>query len=56
MYHIIVKKKVLKGLKRLPLEIRQAFARLLNDLMETGPIQSSWPHFPNYQMRHTIVI
>ena len=45
MYQIIVKKKVMKGLWKLPREVQQAFARLLNDLEESGPVQPRWPHY-----------
>ena len=45
MYYVRIKKKVSKGLKRLPVAVQQAFARLLNDLAEYGPIQKDWPHY-----------
>lgn len=45
MYQVKVKKKVMKGLQKLPVEIRQAFARLLIDLEEKGPIQTGWPNY-----------
>ena len=46
MNHIIlIKTKVAKGLNKLPLEVRQLFYLLVQDLKEYGPVQKSWRNF-----------
>lgn len=45
MYRIKNKRKVEKRVKKLPLKIQQSYFKLVQDLMEMGPIQSNWPNF-----------
>ena len=45
MFTVRIKKKVLKQLTKLPVDIAIAFKELAADLKETGPVQPSWPNF-----------
>ena len=45
MWNVKLTKKVVKGIPRLPLEIRAKLLTLVDDLEEFGPIQSSWPNY-----------
>ena len=45
MYAVVVKKKVAKGLKLLPENVRDRFAFLLHDLKYGGPVQPSWMNY-----------
>jgi len=44
-FQVRVKKKVARGLGKLPANIRQLLFLLVTDLQETGPNQKSWPNF-----------
>ena len=44
-YEVRLKKKAEKNLNRLPLEVRQLFFLLAEDLKESGPIQRNWRNF-----------
>ncbi len=44
-YIITVRKKVLKGLSKLPVAIRERFDYLSEDLKEKGPVQPAWPNY-----------
>jgi mRNA-degrading endonuclease RelE of RelBE toxin-antitoxin system len=44
-FQVRVKKKVARGLARLPENIKQLLYLLVTDLQERGPIQKSWPNF-----------
>ena len=45
MYTVIVKKRVLKGLRYLPASVVAKFIALQHDLEATGPVQPSWQNF-----------
>jgi len=45
MYKVVIKKKTLKGLHRLPEPIQQKLANLVEDLRDKGPLQKEWPNF-----------
>ncbi len=45
MYNVIVKKRVAKAVGKLPLTVQHLFANLLEDLEESGPVQTTWPHY-----------
>ena len=45
MYKIIVKKKVLKLIKKLPKDIQEKLLWLIEDLKHLGPIQINWPNY-----------
>ncbi|MBN1850810.1 MAG: hypothetical protein JW932_19730 [Deltaproteobacteria bacterium] len=45
MFDVLIRKKVLKEVKRMPVHVQEKLAVLVDDLMEKGPIQSKWPNF-----------
>ena len=45
MYKIIVKRKVLRRIQRLPEPVQRRVANLVEDLRDKGPIRSDWPHY-----------
>ena len=45
MYEIVIRKKVLRSLRRMPEQIQKKIANLVEDLRDKGPIQSDWPNF-----------
>ena len=45
MYKVIVTKKVLKVVEKLPTDVRKRLAELLKDLRDSGPLQVHWPNF-----------
>ena len=45
MYMVIVKRKIERDLKCLPMNVQEAFLRLHRDLKMNGPIQPYWPNF-----------
>ena len=44
-YHILVKKRTIKDIEKLPAAIQKKLAMLIDDLKERGPIRSDWPNF-----------
>jgi hypothetical protein len=44
-WQVRVKKKVARGLEKLPENVRQLLYLLVTDLQSDGPIQKSWPNF-----------
>ncbi len=44
-YQVTIKKKVSRGLNKLPKNIRKLFFLLIEDLKADGPIQKSWRNF-----------
>jgi len=44
-YEVRIKKKALKNLDRLPLDVRQIFFLLVEDLRQNGPIRRNWRNF-----------
>ncbi|RLC19101.1 MAG: hypothetical protein DRI57_07640 [Deltaproteobacteria bacterium] len=44
-YEIVLKKKVLKNLRKLPLWVQKKVALLLKDLKEKGPEQPKWQNY-----------
>ena len=45
MYTVIIKRKIERQLEKLPLKVQDAFYELIEDLRESGPVQSAWPNF-----------
>lgn len=45
MFIVLYKKKVVKNVKRLPLNVQYKFLALLKDLKEKGPVQPSWMNY-----------
>ena len=44
-YEVHIKKKLLRGLERLPEDVRKLFFLLIADLQADGPVQKSWHNF-----------
>ena len=40
MYKVLIKKKVLKEVKKIPVRVQEKLAVLVDDLIEKGPVQS----------------
>jgi hypothetical protein len=45
MYEVIVKRRTLKGLRKMPEQIQMKMANLVEDLRDKGPIRKEWPNF-----------
>jgi mRNA-degrading endonuclease RelE of RelBE toxin-antitoxin system len=45
MYKIVVSRKILKNIQRMPEPIQVKLANLVEDLRDKGPIRSEWPNF-----------
>ena len=44
-YEVLIKKKVARGLKKLPANVQKLLFLLIADLQVDGPIQKSWRNF-----------
>ena len=44
-YHVRIKKKIVRGLRKLPRDVQQLLYLLVADLQADGPIQKSWQSF-----------
>lgn len=44
-YRVVIQKKVQKSADKLPKPVKAAFALLVNDLIEKGPIRSDWNNY-----------
>lgn len=44
-YDVVLKRKVFKGLRRLPLVVQKKLALLASDLKECGPVQPKWQNY-----------
>ena len=44
-YNVIIKKKMLKGLRKIPLKVQKKLNLLLKDLRDIGPILPEWPNY-----------
>ena len=44
-YEVVIKKKILKGLRKLPLSVQKKFAVLANDLQDNVPEQPAWQNY-----------
>ena len=45
VYEVTIKKKVLRDLKKLPINVKKLLFLLIEDLKADGPIQKSWHNF-----------
>jgi mRNA-degrading endonuclease RelE of RelBE toxin-antitoxin system len=52
MYQVVIKKKTLKAIQRLPLAVQQRLVNLVEDLRDQGPIQKGWPNFSKLGADH----
>ncbi len=44
-YEVVLKRKVERGLVKLPLRVQKKLAVLANDLRDQGPVQPTWPNY-----------
>jgi hypothetical protein len=45
MFSVLIKKKVLKEVEKMPVSVQEKLAALLDDLREKGPVQPGWPNY-----------
>ena len=45
MYRIVVSRKDLKGIQKMPESMQVKLANLVEDLRDNGPIRAEWPNF-----------
>ena len=45
MFKVLIKKKALKEVKKMPVRVQEKLAVLVDDLIEKGPVQSWWPNY-----------
>ena len=45
MYEILIEKKVLKNIVKMPALEQKKMVNLVEDLRDFGPIQNNWPNF-----------
>ena len=55
-YEVKIKKKALRGLGKLPENVRRLLFLLIEDLKAYGPIQKSWHNFSPLEMINTTAI
>lgn len=44
-YRVIIKKKAIKGIRKLPGNIQKKMGFLVDDLKDNGPVAQSWPNY-----------
>jgi hypothetical protein len=44
-YEVVLRRKVERGLSKLPLRVQKKLAVLANDLRDQGPVQPTWPNY-----------
>ena len=44
-YEVLIKRKIERGLRKLPSDVQQLFFLLVADLQADGPIQKTWRNF-----------
>ena len=45
VYEVLVGKKVLKNIEKMPIPLQKKLVNLIDDLCEKGPLRIEWPHF-----------
>jgi len=45
MYRVVVSRKVLKSIQKMPEPMQVKVANLVEDLRDKGPLRSEWPNF-----------
>ena len=45
MFEVIVKKKILISIEKMPETIQKKMVNLVEDLRSKGPLRSEWPNF-----------
>ncbi len=44
-YQVIIKRKILKGIRKLPVNVQKRLKLLVDDLKEKGPVVHNWPNY-----------
>jgi mRNA-degrading endonuclease RelE of RelBE toxin-antitoxin system len=44
-YEILVSKKVLKTIEKMPAPVQKKLVNLIDDLRDRGPLRSEWPNY-----------
>jgi len=45
MYDVLIKKRALKDIEKMPSHIQKKLAVLIDDLRDRGPIRTDWPNY-----------
>ena len=45
MYNVVIQKKMLRNLHKMPEQVQKAMANLVEDLRDKGPVRNEWPNF-----------
>ena len=45
MYEVVIKKRILKNIQRMPAPIQRKMANLVEDLRDKGPFRKDWPNY-----------
>ncbi len=45
MYEVVIKKRTLKNIQRMPVPIQRKVANLVEDLRDKGPFRKDWPNY-----------
>ena len=45
MYNVIIKRKLLRNIRKMPEQIQKKMANLVEDLRDKGPIRNDWPNY-----------
>ncbi len=45
VFNVIIKKKIFKEIKKMPVHVQEKLAVLVDDLREKGPVQPGWPNY-----------
>jgi len=45
MFQVLIKKRVLKEIEKLPNVIQEKLAALIDGLRDKGPVQAGWPNY-----------
>jgi len=45
MYKVLIKKKVLKNIEKMPKSVQEKMSLLIKDLHSKGPFRTEWPNY-----------
>lgn len=45
MYNIVIQRKMLRNLRKMPEQVQKTMANLVEDLRDKGPVRNEWPNF-----------
>ena len=49
MWEVILKKKIVKNIEKLPVSVQEQFKALMLELRATGPVQKGWLNYSKIQ-------